>query len=49
MPRGSGIYEDEPREHRHTYSPGSTEHDDEPTEDPTPDDTASSQASEPTA
>ena len=48
MPKGSGIYEDEPREHRKTYSP-------EPGDDPqdasatsAPDDTSSDDAGEPT-
>jgi hypothetical protein len=47
MPRGSGIYEDDPREHRHSYSSESTDPAD--AEDPTPDDSASKDASEPTA
>jgi hypothetical protein len=34
MPKGSGIYEDEPREHRKTYSPDSA---DAKGEDHTPD------------
>lgn len=46
MPRGSGIYEDEPREHRHTYSPDSTDKQDG--DDPTPDDLASKDPAEPT-
>ncbi|WP_173008586.1 hypothetical protein [Mycolicibacterium sp. P1-18] len=48
MPKGSGIYEDEPREHQTTYSP-------EPGDDPqdanrtsTSDDTSSEDAGEPT-
>jgi hypothetical protein len=48
MPRGKGIYEDEPREHRHSYSPGSTNDDGEQGDDPAPDDSASRQSSEPT-
>lgn len=46
MPRGSGIYEDEPREHRQGYSPGSEDEPDQP--DPTPDDTGSKDSTEPT-
>jgi hypothetical protein len=49
MPRGSGIYEDEPREHRHTYSPGSTNDPNESGQDPAPDDSASKEPAEPTA
>jgi hypothetical protein len=46
MPRGSGIYEDEPREHRHVYSPESMDQDAH-NEDPTPDESASKGSEEP--
>lgn len=46
MPKGRGIYEDEPREHRQTYSPDATEQRDG--EDPAPDDLASKEAGEAT-
>jgi hypothetical protein len=48
MPRGSGIYEDEPREHRKTYSQEPTDEPDSRREDSTPDDTSSADAGEPT-
>lgn len=48
MPRGSGIYEDEPREHRKTYSQESSDDPDGRREDPAPDDTSSGDAGEPT-
>ncbi|WP_220100371.1 hypothetical protein [Mycolicibacterium madagascariense] len=53
MPVGKGIYEDEPREHRHTYQPGPDRADspkgrDENGRDPAPDDTATDNAPEPT-
>ena len=48
MPRGSGIYEDEPRDHRHSYSTDSNDEHEEPGQDPTPDDSASKEAGEPT-
>jgi hypothetical protein len=48
MPRGTGIYEDEPRDHRHSYSPGPNDGDD-PSKDETPDVSASDDSSEPTA
>jgi hypothetical protein len=46
MPQGRGIYEDEPREHRHTYSTDAKE--EREGEDPTPDDSASKDAGEAT-
>lgn len=48
MPRGKGIYEDEPREHRKTYSQDSADEPSQPREDPTPDDTSAENSSEPT-
>ncbi|WP_079925591.1 hypothetical protein [Mycobacterium sp. AT1] len=48
MPRGSGIYEDEPREHRKTYSQESGDDTDGGREDSAPDDTSSDGAGEPT-
>lgn len=48
MPRGSGIYEDEPREHRKTYSQESSDDSDGRREDSAPDDTSSDDAGEPT-
>jgi len=48
MPRGSGIYEDEPREHRKTYSQESSDDSDDRREDSAPDDTSSDDAGEPT-
>jgi hypothetical protein len=53
MPVGKGIYEDEPREHRHAYQPGPDRADspkgrDENGRDPAPDDTATDNAPEPT-
>lgn len=49
MPTGKGIYEDEPREHRKTYTHDpAKDHDDPTTEDPTPDDASSKDASEAT-
>lgn len=49
MPRGRGIYEDEPREHRRSYLAESGERSDEPSDDPAPDDLGSKDAGEPTA
>lgn len=48
MPRGSGIYEDEPREHRKTYSQESSDESDGRREESAPDDTSSDDAGEPT-
>lgn len=48
MPRGSGIYEDEPREHRTTYSQESSDDSGDRSKDSAPDDTSSSDAVEPT-
>jgi len=48
MPRGSGIYEDQPREHKHRYSPGSTDDPNEGGDEPPSDDLGSKQAGEPT-
>jgi hypothetical protein len=48
MPRGSGIYEDEPREHRKTYSQESSDDSDGRRKDSAPDDTSSDDAGEPT-
>ena len=48
MPRGSGIYEDEPREHRKTYSQESSDDSTAGREDSAPDDTSSDDAGEPT-
>ena len=47
MPTGSGIYEDEPREHRKTYTQEPGDGHGAPREDPTPDDTSSDDAGEP--
>jgi len=47
MPRGSGIYEDEPREHRKTYSQESSDDSDGSRKDAAPDDTSSDDAGEP--
>ncbi|BDX34434.1 hypothetical protein TUM20985_49810 [Mycobacterium antarcticum] len=47
MPRGSGIYEDEPRDHRKTYKPEPGRDEDSTGEDPTPDDSSSELAQEP--
>lgn len=48
MRRGSVIFEDEPREHRHSYSIGSTNEREEPDQDPTPGDSASKDEGKPT-
>jgi hypothetical protein len=49
MPKGSGIYEDEPREHRTTYSQDSGDDDPQKTSaESAPDDTSSDDAGEPT-
>jgi hypothetical protein len=48
MPRGSGIYEDEPREHRKTYSQESSDDPEEASKQSAPDDTSSDGAGEPT-
>ena len=48
MPQGSGIYEDEPREHRKTYSQESSDDSDGRRDDPAPHDTSSDDAGEPT-
>ena len=47
MPRGSGIYEYEPREHRKTYSQESSDDSDGSRKDAAPDDTSSDDAGEP--
>jgi hypothetical protein len=48
MPRGSGIYEDEPREYRKTYEQESGDGPDGRSEESAPDDTSSDDAGEPT-
>ncbi|WP_156720852.1 hypothetical protein [Mycobacterium sp. Root135] len=48
MPRGSGIYEDEPREHRKTYSQESSDDSTAGREDAAPDDTSAEDSGEPT-
>ena len=48
MPRGSGIYEDEPREHRKTYSQESSDASTASREDSAPDDTSTEDSGEPT-
>lgn len=53
VPVGKGIYEDEPREHRHTYQPDADRSDspkgrDASGRDPAPDDTSTENAPEPT-
>jgi hypothetical protein len=48
MPRGSGIYEDEPREFRKTYSQDSADGEDGRGEESAPRDTSSDEAGEPT-
>ncbi|MDP9167381.1 MAG: hypothetical protein M3O32_15190 [Actinomycetota bacterium] len=48
MPRGQGIYEDEPREHRQTHSEESAEDRDSSAKDYAPDDTSVDIAGEPT-
>ena len=48
VPRGSGIYEDEPREHRKTNSQESSDGSDGHREDSAPDDTSTEDSGEPT-
>lgn len=48
MPKGSGIYEDEPREHRRTYSQESGDDPQRTSAESAPDDTSSDDAGEPT-
>jgi len=47
MPRGSGIYEDEPREHRQAHSSESADQEPGSSEDSTPDDLGSKGSGEP--
>jgi hypothetical protein len=47
MPRGKGIYVDEPREHRKTYSHEPADEHEHARNEATPDDTSSKDASEP--
>ncbi len=54
MPVGKGIYEDEPREHRHSYQPDSDSSNsakgrDVSGRDPAPDDTSTENAAEPSS
>ncbi|GAB7067119.1 hypothetical protein H7J06_12480 [Mycobacterium hodleri] len=48
MPKGSGIYEDEPREHRKTYSQESDDDPQRASAESAPDDSSSDDAGEPT-
>ncbi len=47
MPRGSGIYDDEPREHRQAHPSESTDQPHGSSADSTPDDLGSKEAGEP--
>ncbi|MCV7420337.1 hypothetical protein H7K45_07280 [Mycobacterium yunnanensis] len=48
MPRGSGIYEDQPREHRTSYTQHAEDRPEDSRAAATPDDTSSDEAAEPT-